>query len=64
MLRRSASFSVGGNTGERPDLGVAELALRERLGEQRQLGQRAGDTNLLPRGVGIDAAGPAQPVCA
>ena len=51
-----------GDAGQRPDLGVAELALRERLGEQRQLGQRAGDTNLLPRGVGIDAAGPAQPV--
>ena len=52
----------GGDAGQCPDLGVAELTLRERLGEQRQLGQRAGDTNLLPRGVGIDTAGPAQPV--
>ena len=52
----------GDDAGQRPDLGVAELALGQRLGEQRQLGQRAGDADLLPRGVGIDAAGPAQPV--
>ena len=51
-----------GDAGQGPDLGVPELALGERLGEQRQLGQRPGDTDLLPRGVGIDAAGPAQPV--
>ena len=52
----------GGDAGQRPDLGVAEVALRQRLGEQRQLGQSAGDADLLPRGVGIDAAGPTQPV--
>ena len=51
-----------GDAGQRPDLGVAELALGQRLGEQRQLGQRSGDSDLLPCGVGIDAAGPAQPV--
>ena len=51
-----------GDSGQCPDLGVAELALGQRLGEQRQLGQRAGDADLLPRGMGIDAAGPAQPV--
>ena len=51
-----------GDAGQSPDLGVAELALRERLGEQRQLGQRSGDPYLLPSGMGVDAAGPAQPV--
>ena len=50
------------DTGQCPDLGVAELALGQRLGEQRQLGQRPGDTHLLTRRVGVDAAGPAQPV--
>ena len=53
---------AGGDAGQRPDLGVAELALGQRLGEQRQLRQRPGDTDLLARGMGIDAAGPAQPV--
>ena len=53
-----------GDAGQRPNLGVAELALRQRFGEQRQLGQRAGDSDLLPRGVSVDPAGPAQPVCA
>ena len=52
----------GGDSGQGPDLGVAELALGECLGEQRQFGQRPGDADLLPRSVGIDAAGPAQPV--
>ena len=52
----------GGDAGQCPDLGVAELTLRQRLGEQRQLGQRPGDADLLPRGMGIDAAGPAQPM--
>ena len=51
-----------GDTGQSPDLGVAELALRQRLGEQRQLGQDTGDADLLPRGMRIDAARPAQPV--
>ena len=54
----------GGDSGQRPDLGVAEFALGQRLGEQRQLGQRAGDADLLPGGMGVDTAGPAQPVCA
>ena len=54
----------GGDAGQGTHLGVAELALRQRFGEQRQLRQRPGDADLLPRGVGIDAAGPAQPVCA
>ena len=53
-----------GDAGQRPDLGVAELALGQRLGEQRQPGQRAGDANLLSGRVGVDTAGPAQPVCA
>ena len=52
----------GGDAGQSPDLGVAEFALGQRLGEQRQFGQRSGDSDLLPCGVGIDAAGPAQPV--
>ena len=52
----------GGDAGQRPGLGVAELSLRQRLGEQRQLGQCASNANFLPGRVGIDAAGPAQPV--
>ena len=53
-----------GDTGQGPDLGVPELALGQRLGEQRQPGQRLGDTHLLSRGMGVDAAGPGQPVSA
>ena len=52
------------NAGQRPDLGVAEFTFGQRRGEQRQLGQRPGDADLLARGVGIDAACPAQPVSA
>ena len=52
----------GGDAGQGPDLRVAELTLRQRFGEHRQLGQRPGDADLLPRGVGIDAAGPGEPV--
>ena len=52
----------GDDAGQRPDLGVAELARGQRFGKQRQRRQRAGDAHLLPRSVGIDAAGPAQPV--
>ena len=52
------------NAGQRPDLGVAEFTLGQRFREQRQFGQCAGDTHLLPSGVGVDAAGPAQPVSA
>ena len=52
----------GGNAGQRSNLGVTELAPGERLGEQRQLGQCPCDTNLFSRGVGVDSAGPAQPV--
>ena len=51
-----------GDAGQRANLGVAELAFGERLGEQRQFGQCPGDADLLPGGMGIDAAGPAQPV--
>ena len=51
-----------GDAGERPDLGVAQLALRERLGKQRQLRQRPSDADFLPGGMGIDAAGPREPV--
>ena len=54
----------GGDAGQGPDLGVAELALRQRLAEQRQIAQGTGDTDLLPSGMGVDAAGPAQPVSA
>ena len=51
----------GGDAGQSPDLGVAEFALRERLRQQRQPGQRPGDADLLARGVGVDAAGPREP---
>ena len=47
---------------ERPDLGVAELALRQSLREQREPGQGPSDADLLARGVGVDAAGPGEPV--
>ena len=70
MLRSAVQSDVqeidlilgSGDAGQRPDLGVAELALRQRFGEQRQLGQRPGDAGLLPGGMGIDTARPAQPV--
>ena len=52
----------GGDAGQGADLGVAEFALGECIGEQRQFGQRAGDADLLPCGMGIDTTGPAQPV--
>ena len=60
---QQVGFVLGsGNACECPGLGVAELALRERIGEQRQLPQRSGDADLLARGVGVDAAGPGEPV--
>ena len=52
----------GGDAGQGPNLGVAELAFGQRFGEQRQLRQCTGDAHLLPGGMGVDAAGPAQPV--
>ena len=52
----------GGDAGQRPDLGVTEFALGQRFGEQRQLGQRPGDPDILPGSMGIDSARPAQPV--
>ena len=51
-----------GNAGQRANLGVAELALRQRFREQREPGQCPCDADLLARGVGVDAAGPGQPV--
>ena len=72
MLRRAVQADVqeivlvlgSGDAGQCPDLGVAELASGERLREQRQFGQGAGDADLLPSGMGIDAARPAQPMSA
>ena len=51
-----------GDPGQRPELGVAELAPGRGGGEQRQSLQRPGNPYLLACGVGVDAAGPAQPV--
>ena len=51
-----------GDSGQGPDLGVPEFTLGEGIGEQRQLCQCTGDAHFLPSGMGVDAAGPAQPV--
>ena len=56
-------FVVGGrDAGERTHLGVAEFALGQRLGKEREVFQRTRDANLLARGMGIDAARPTEPV--
>ena len=56
-------FVVGGrDTGERAHLGVAELSLRKRLGQQRKVLQCARDPDLLAGGMGVDAARPTEPV--
>ena len=52
----------GGNAGQRPQLGVAELAASRGCGEQWRPLQRPGDAHLLARGVSVDTAGPPQPV--
>ena len=55
---------VGGgrDAGERAHLGVAELALRQRLGKERQVFECARDPDLLAGGMGVDAARPTEPV--
>ena len=54
---------VGGrDAGERARLGVAELALRQRFGQQRQVFECARDPDLLAGGMGVDAARPTKPV--
>ena len=56
-------FVVGGrDAGERAHLGVAELPLRQRPGQQRQVLQCARDPDLLAGGMGVDAARPTEPV--
>ena len=44
----------GGDTGEGADLGVAELALGESFGKQRQFAESPGDANFLAGGMGVD----------
>ena len=46
----------------RADLRVRDLAFRERVGDLRQLLERARDANLLARGDGTDAALPVEPL--
>ena len=50
------------DAGERPDLGVRELAAREGTGQAGQGAERPGDAHLLARGAGVEADAPAQPV--
>ena len=52
----------GGDTGEGTNLGVAEFTLGEGFGEQGQFTERPGDADLLAGGVGVDTAGPSEPV--
>ena len=47
---------------ERADLGVRELAVRERLGEPRQRGERARHAHLLAGRAQIEADAPRQPL--
>ena len=49
------------HAGERPDLGVRELAARERLGKPRQRLERPRHADPLPRRAHVEAHPPAQP---
>ena len=52
-------FVVGSrDAGERAHLGVAELPLRQRLGQQRQVFECARDPDFLAGGMGVDATRP------
>ena len=51
-----------GHARHRPNLGVGELALRERIGDLRQLLERARDAHLLARRHGPDTASPIEPL--
>ena len=57
-------MSASRDAGERAHLGVAELPLRQRLGQQRQVFECARDPDLLAGGMGVDATRPTEPVCA
>ena len=52
----------GGNTGDGPDLGVAQFPFLERRSDLRQVIQGMGDTDLLPGSDQIHAAGDVEPV--
>jgi len=51
-----------GHPRERPDLGVREIALRQRLGQERQGPKGASHTDPLARGAQVEAHAPVQPV--
>ena len=51
-----------GDPRERPDLGVGQLAARERLADARQVRQRTSDAHALVGGAPVHADPPGQPV--
>ena len=61
--RQQALFRLGrGHAGQRPDLGVGELAARERRRQLRQLLQRACHADALARRAHVEAHTPGEPV--
>jgi hypothetical protein len=50
-----------GDAGERPHLGIGELAALELLPDQRKLREGAGDPHVLPGRAGVEAAAPRHP---
>jgi len=50
-----------GDAGDRPDLGVRQLAARQSVGQMRQRAEGARDPNALARGPQIESNAPAQP---
>ena len=51
-----------GDAGERPHLRVAQPARGERLRDERQVVDRAGDPELLPSSATVEAALPTEPL--
>jgi len=50
------------DAGQRPDLGVRELAPGQRVSESRKRAERPRDADLLTRGAAIESNSPRQPV--
>jgi len=61
-FRSRASVSGRGDSRERPDLGIGQLAAGERLADARQVRQRARHANALVGGAPVHADTPGQPV--
>jgi hypothetical protein len=60
LQKRRLGLGVG-DPGERPDFGVRELAGRKRPVDERQLGERAGDSHPLVRRSAAEPGPPRQP---